>query len=119
MSVNDELVEMFAGLLEDSHLTTIEQLPTTVWRRAERAGFHHVVIYVVDLQQEVLRPLVRDGDREEGDPESSEAALPVDERSILVMRGAGPIGHPSGLWPGPKYSKARILRNSTAFYEKE
>lgn len=78
MSVNDELVEMFAGLLEDSHLTTIERLPATVWRRAERAGFHHVAIYVVDLQQEVLRLLVRDGGRGDEHSEYSETELRID-----------------------------------------
>ena len=57
MSVNEELVEMFTGMLEDSHLMTIEQLPATVRRRAQSAGFHNVAIYVVDLRQEVLRLL--------------------------------------------------------------
>ncbi|MGW5876729.1 PP2C family protein-serine/threonine phosphatase [Nocardiopsis terrae] len=75
MAVNDELVEMFAGLLEDSHLTTIEQLPATVRGRAERAGLHHVAIYVADLQQDVLRLLLHDKDR--GDPEYEETELPI------------------------------------------
>lgn len=57
MPVNAKLVEMFAGLLEESPLLTIEQLPVTVWRHAERAGFHNVAIYVVDLRQEVLHLL--------------------------------------------------------------
>jgi serine phosphatase RsbU (regulator of sigma subunit) len=77
MPVNDELVEMFAGLLEDSHLTTIERLPTTVWRRTEHAGFHRVAIYVVDLQQEVLRLLVRDND--DSDPEHRETELRIND----------------------------------------
>lgn len=75
MSVNEELVEMFAGMLEDSHLMTIEQLPATVRRRAEGAGFHDVAIYVVDLQQEVLRLL---GDDEWGRSDHRGHQLPIE-----------------------------------------
>lgn len=111
MSVNDELVEMFAGLLEDSHLTTIEQLPMTVWRRAERAGFHHVAIYVVDLQQEVLRLLVRDED--ESDPEYSEAELPINStlagRSFETLTPLSEAGAKLDRWWVPLQDGAERL----------
>lgn len=111
MSVNDELVEMFAGLLEDSHLTTIEQLPMTVWRRAERAGFHHVAIYVADLQQDVLRLLVRDGDQE--DPEYGETELPVNStlagRSFETLTPLSEAGSKLDRWWVPLQDGAERL----------
>ncbi|WP_239647974.1 PP2C family protein-serine/threonine phosphatase [Nocardiopsis ganjiahuensis] len=111
MSVNEELVEMFAGLLEDSHLTTIEQLPATVGSRAERAGFHHVAIYVVDLQQDVLRLLVRGGS--ENDPEYSETELSINDtlagRSFETLTPLSETGAKLDRWWVPLQDGAERL----------
>lgn len=52
-----ERAHMFAALLGSSHLATLEQLPGLVAEQAARVGFDDVVIYLADLQQEVLSPL--------------------------------------------------------------
>lgn len=52
---------MLAGLLEASHLAGMEQIPTLARRHAAGIGVHDVQIYLVDLQQDVLRRLKIDG----------------------------------------------------------
>ncbi|GAA2878751.1 hypothetical protein GCM10010517_40860 [Streptosporangium fragile] len=53
---------MLAGLIEASHLATLEELPALVDEHATRAGLHEALIYVVDLQQNVLRLLTGHGE---------------------------------------------------------
>ncbi|MEU8385463.1 PP2C family protein-serine/threonine phosphatase [Streptosporangium sp. NPDC048865] len=48
---------MLAGLVEASHMSTVEDLPALVEEHAGHVGLHDVLIYLADLQQEVLRPL--------------------------------------------------------------
>ncbi|MBB5085089.1 PP2C family protein-serine/threonine phosphatase [Nonomuraea endophytica] len=52
---------MLKGLLEASHLATLDDLPGLVTRHAAHAGLDDVVIYVADLQQSVLRPMTPSG----------------------------------------------------------
>ncbi|MEU2051367.1 stage II sporulation protein E, partial [Streptomyces albidoflavus] len=63
---------MLAGLLADSHLMALELLPSKASEYAAQVGFTQVLIYLADLQREVLRPLTGDRDAE------YEAELPVD-----------------------------------------
>ncbi|GAA2729532.1 PP2C family protein-serine/threonine phosphatase [Actinocorallia aurantiaca] len=48
---------MLTELLEASHLAVFEQLPHLIDEHARRAGVGDVQIYLVDLQQNVLRPV--------------------------------------------------------------
>ncbi|MET8189088.1 PP2C family protein-serine/threonine phosphatase [Streptomyces sp. NPDC005133] len=52
---------MLAGLLAESHLMPLEQLPAKVAEHAEPAGLAHVAIYLTDLQRHVLRNLAEEG----------------------------------------------------------
>ncbi|MBE1530900.1 PP2C family protein-serine/threonine phosphatase [Actinomadura algeriensis] len=55
---------MLADLLDASHLTSLKQLPDIIAAHAKRAGLYDTRIYMVDLQQSVLRLLTgRDDDR--------------------------------------------------------
>ncbi|TYB51346.1 serine/threonine-protein phosphatase [Nonomuraea sp. PA05] len=49
---------MFGALISASHTSTLEQIPALVAEQAARVGLHDVLIYLADLQQEVLSPLV-------------------------------------------------------------
>ncbi|MBB5085125.1 PP2C family protein-serine/threonine phosphatase [Nonomuraea endophytica] len=51
------LEQMLTGLLDASHTTTLDDLPDLVAGHAAQAGLDQVVIYVADLQQNVLRPM--------------------------------------------------------------
>ncbi|MFI9587734.1 PP2C family protein-serine/threonine phosphatase [Streptomyces sp. NPDC052236] len=61
------------GLLQASHRMTMEELPAKVSEYAARAGLSGVLIYVADLQQDVLRLLADQapnaGNGDEGTPE--------------------------------------------------
>ncbi|KUN79054.1 stage II sporulation protein E [Streptomyces bungoensis] len=59
---------MLTGLLAESHVTRFEHLALRVAEHAAVRGFHHVVVYLADLQREVLRPLAG-GLTETGTPE--------------------------------------------------
>nr|WP_218008227.1 PP2C family protein-serine/threonine phosphatase [Herbidospora sakaeratensis] len=48
---------MLAGLIESSHLRTVDDLPSLLATHTPQAGFTHVLIYLVDLQQQVMRLL--------------------------------------------------------------
>ncbi|WP_037844030.1 PP2C family protein-serine/threonine phosphatase [Streptomyces sp. NRRL F-6628] len=65
---------MLAGLLADSHLLALELLPAKASEHAAQVGFTQVLIYLADLQREVLRPLTGGRDRDV----AHEAELPVD-----------------------------------------
>lgn len=86
MEDRHDVEHMLAGLLEASHLATFEQLPALVAAHARHAGIDEVLIYLVDLQQNVLRLVTGhgtdahqhpDGVAGEQDAEAS-ATLPVD-----------------------------------------
>ena len=68
---------MLAGLVEASHLSAIEQLPALAEKHAAHAGLYDVLIYLADLQQEVLRLLTGQGTNagEGADPELSELRI--------------------------------------------
>ena len=52
---------MLAALIDDSHVATLEQLPLRVAERASGAGLQDVLIYLSDLQQDVLKLLTGHG----------------------------------------------------------
>ncbi|MGW0777881.1 PP2C family protein-serine/threonine phosphatase [Streptomyces sp. NPDC002835] len=76
---------MITGLLNDSHLTTLEQLPTRVSTYAGAAGLHDILIYLCDVRQGVLRPLTGVGPGATGRADVGEPELRVD--STLAGRG--------------------------------
>ncbi|MGW0806599.1 PP2C family protein-serine/threonine phosphatase [Nonomuraea sp. NPDC002799] len=49
--------QMLSGLLRANHLISMDDLPRVVAENAARAGFEQTVIYVTDVQQQVLIPL--------------------------------------------------------------
>lgn len=55
------LGEMLTGLITDTHLSTMEQVPGVVAAHAARAGFEDLLIYLADLQQDVLFLLAEEG----------------------------------------------------------
>ncbi|GAA3818693.1 PP2C family protein-serine/threonine phosphatase [Sphaerisporangium flaviroseum] len=88
---------MLSGLLEASHLTPLEQVPAIVAEHAGHAGLGEVLIYLVDLQQEVLRQLTGRGESGgEGATEAGElrvegtlAGRAFSEVRVLCKAGAG------------------------------
>ncbi|MEW2359980.1 PP2C family protein-serine/threonine phosphatase [Spirillospora sp. NPDC029432] len=59
----DDEERVLGELIEASHLLSMQQIPTALARHASRAGFRDMLIYVVDLQENVLRLLTgRDDD---------------------------------------------------------
>ncbi len=52
---------MLAGLLSASHLMPLELLPAKTAEHAAEVGFSQVLIYVVDLQGDVMRLLTGEG----------------------------------------------------------
>ncbi|HEX4788684.1 MAG TPA: PP2C family protein-serine/threonine phosphatase [Actinospica sp.] len=60
MAVHD-VARMFSGLLDDSHGMSLERLPHLVRAHAAHAGLHNPVIYLADLQQDVLRSVTGEG----------------------------------------------------------
>ncbi|MFI8191499.1 PP2C family protein-serine/threonine phosphatase [Streptomyces sp. NPDC085946] len=64
---------MLAGLLAESHLMPLESLPAKARENAAKAGFPQVLIYLGDLQRQVLRLLTG----QDGDGEEHRARLPV------------------------------------------
>ncbi|KJK38212.1 stage II sporulation protein E [Streptomyces variegatus] len=71
MTQRDSAVRrMLTGLLEESHLMAFERLPSRVAEHAAAAGFSDALIYLGDLQRDVLRLLTGRGlDAAEGAPE--------------------------------------------------
>ncbi|MFI6538620.1 PP2C family protein-serine/threonine phosphatase [Nonomuraea sp. NPDC050547] len=78
---------MLEGLLDASHLATLDDLPGLVTRHAAQAGLAHVVIYVADLQQNVLRPLADDGGAGELLVDTTLAGRAFQEVRPLSQRG--------------------------------
>ncbi|MFI9027896.1 PP2C family protein-serine/threonine phosphatase [Streptomyces sp. NPDC053560] len=63
MSTSAAREELLGDLLAASHLITLEQLPGLVARHAARAGWPDVLIYLADLQQQMLHLLTERGPR--------------------------------------------------------
>lgn len=89
---------MLAGLVEASHLSAIEQLPALVEQHAAHTGLYDALIYLADLQQEVLRLLTGRGANagEGADPELAElridgtlAGRAFQDVRVLPKPGAG------------------------------
>ncbi|WP_233617707.1 PP2C family protein-serine/threonine phosphatase [Actinomadura sp. WAC 06369] len=88
---------MLADLLAASHLTSLKQVPDVVAGHAAAVGLHDMRIYMVDLQQGVLRLLTgRETDREiaEGAAEGAVPDIRVDGtlagrafQSVVPVRG--------------------------------
>ncbi|TDD94626.1 PP2C family protein-serine/threonine phosphatase [Actinomadura rubrisoli] len=69
---------LLKDLVAASHLMSLEQLPGVVAGHAAHAGLKDVLIYVVDLQQNVLLLLTGYGVDAAGDPGAEAAELRVD-----------------------------------------
>ncbi|GAA3818407.1 PP2C family protein-serine/threonine phosphatase [Sphaerisporangium flaviroseum] len=103
--VNAGTARMLAGLLEASHLAALEQVPSLIHKHAAEAGLHDVLIYLTDLQQDVLRLLTGRGQNagEGADPEAAElkinttpAGRAFQEMRILARPGVD--GEPGHWW---------------------
>ncbi|MCT2592354.1 hypothetical protein LHJ74_21010 [Streptomyces sp. N2-109] len=70
---------MFTGLLDAGHGLSLEQLPSLVREQAARAGLGNALIYLADLQEDVLRPVTgRSPDAGSGTGEDA-AELRIDD----------------------------------------
>ncbi|WP_344973301.1 PP2C family protein-serine/threonine phosphatase [Streptosporangium fragile] len=69
---------MLSGLLDGSHLSAVEQLPAMVREHAAQAGLDDALIYLVDLQQNVLRLLTGRGPDAGRDADPEPAELRID-----------------------------------------
>lgn len=81
---------LLGDLIAASHLITLEQLPTAVSAHAVRAGWHEVLIYLADLQQDVLRLLTGAGPDAGSAPGGHPAQLRVEG---TVAGRAFQLGH--------------------------
>lgn len=68
---------MLSGLLDASHLTSLQQLPAMVREHAAHAGLDDVLIYLSDIQEKMLRLLTGRGPDagREADPEPAELRI--------------------------------------------
>jgi hypothetical protein len=67
VSAQEGAARMLSGLLADSHLIALEEVPSLIEEHAPQAGLSQVLIYLADLQQQVLRLLTeQDGHAGEG-----------------------------------------------------
>lgn len=91
---------MLAGLVQASHLSAMEQLPALVQEHAAHAGLYDVLIYLTDLQREVLRLLTGHGTNagEDADPELAElridgtlAGRAFQDVRVLPKQGVGGV----------------------------
>ncbi|MCS0635522.1 serine/threonine-protein phosphatase [Streptomyces sp. LP05-1] len=70
---------MLAGLLTASHLMPLELLPSVVAENARAVGFTQALIYLGDLQRDVLRLLTGEGLDAGEDTVGEEAELKIDD----------------------------------------
>ncbi|MFB9677306.1 PP2C family protein-serine/threonine phosphatase [Streptosporangium vulgare] len=75
MGLDEGRARMLAGLAEASHMSAVEDLPALVEEHAAHAGLYDVLIYLADLQQDVLRPLTGRGAGEEAEREKRELRI--------------------------------------------
>lgn len=69
---------MLAGLLADSHLMSFEALPTRVAGHAAEAGLSEVLIYLGDLQRDVLRLMTGRGLDAAQEPDGHDTEMAVE-----------------------------------------
>ncbi|WP_271221131.1 PP2C family protein-serine/threonine phosphatase [Streptosporangium carneum] len=85
MSTQCGTARMLAGLLAASHLAALEEMPALAGEHAAHVGLGEVLIYVVDLQQQVLRLLTGHGEDAGEDVGGEPAELRID--ATLAGRG--------------------------------
>jgi hypothetical protein len=90
---------MFGSIVAASHLATLEQIPALVDEQARRVGLDDVVIYLADLQQEVLSPL---------GPEPALPVLETDHTGELRIEGTV---------PGRAFQHGEVLPGSPSDHE--
>jgi hypothetical protein len=79
--VNDQVPDggkMLAGLLAASRLIPLEWLPATTAEHAASAGFTHTLIYLADLQREMLHLLTGHGLDAGGETGGEEAGIKIE-----------------------------------------
>ncbi|GII85603.1 hypothetical protein Ssi03_35930 [Sphaerisporangium siamense] len=96
---------MLTALLDASHMAGFEQVPFLVAEHAARAGLRDVVIFLADLQQEVLRPVVDTGPSASGRTAAELSELKIDAtlagrafQEVRFLRGSGGEGGPLCWW---------------------
>jgi hypothetical protein len=93
---------MLSGLLAASHLMPVELLPAKASQCARAAGFHQVVIYLADLQRNVLCLLAGEGEADQNQHETelqvegTVAGRAFQHGTVLPAVAAGEGG--SGWW---------------------
>ncbi len=88
-AVSTGLERMLVGLIESSHLATIDELPALLDEFAPTPASPETLIYLADLQQQVLRLLTRRGDvPSEMDVDTTLAGLAFQEVRTLPQLGA-------------------------------
>ncbi|WSA29591.1 serine/threonine-protein phosphatase [Streptosporangium sp. NBC_01810] len=87
---------MLVGLLRASHLAALEQVPGLVGEHAASAGMTEVLIYLADLQQNMLRLLTGEGQSAGEDASTEVAELRVDAtlagrafQEVRILAGTG------------------------------
>lgn len=78
MNAQSGLTRMLTGLLDKSHLTALDRVPSLIGEYAPQAGLHDVLIYLADLQENVLRLLPGHGAGGDGEPPEEIAELRID-----------------------------------------
>ncbi|CAL9376527.1 hypothetical protein SUDANB176_00974 [Streptomyces sp. enrichment culture] len=100
MSVSGE--RMLAGMLDACRGMSMEQLPEAVREHAARAGLSNVLVYVSDLQEDVLRLLSGRGPGAgqggEQDPDELSIADTAAGRSFETLRPQFEAGAGAGRW---------------------
>ncbi|MFE6028806.1 PP2C family protein-serine/threonine phosphatase [Streptomyces niveus] len=104
---------MFAGLLDASHGLSLEQLPDLVRQQAAHAGLGNPLIYVADLQEDVLRLLTGRGPDAGAGSADEAGELRIDGtaagRSFTSLAPVGPVGEGPGPWWTPLLNGAERL----------
>jgi hypothetical protein len=102
---------MFSGLLDASHGMSLEKLPSLVREQAARAGLRGALIYLADLQEDVLRLVPGEGLTAGADGEQA-AELRVDGtpagRSFATLEPQRADGR-EGWWWAPLLNGAERL----------
>ncbi|GGO61377.1 PP2C family protein-serine/threonine phosphatase [Nonomuraea cavernae] len=83
MIADHGVLRMLTGLLDDSHLASLEQLPELVQKHAALAGLDEVSVYLVDLQQHLLRLVTGSG----GDAQQTFGERPAELRVEATLAG--------------------------------
>ncbi|MFE9936866.1 PP2C family protein-serine/threonine phosphatase [Streptomyces hirsutus] len=69
---------MFSGLLDACHGLSLEQMPSLVREQAVHAGLGNALVYLADLQEDVLRLVTGQGPDGGADGSGETAELPID-----------------------------------------